>query len=214
MSVRVLSGPTIITRWGQLGAGLDRMPDQVRTGVTFPNRWSRRRSKSHGEDLVRSLYAEHGKSLLAYATRLTNDRAAAEDVVQETLLRAWKHAEALTKGRGSVRGWLLTVARNIVTDWYRAKTARAAEVGGQDQYAPAHRDHAEEVVDSMAVLDAMERLSQEHRDVLVQLYYQGRTVGETADALGVPPGTVKSRSYYALRALRVDMSETGAGVRR
>ncbi|MGH3777586.1 MAG: sigma-70 family RNA polymerase sigma factor [Pseudonocardiaceae bacterium] len=177
-------------------------------------RWPRRRQQAHGEDLVRSLYAEHGKSLLAYATRLTNDRAAAEDVVQETLLRAWKHADALKNGRGSVRGWLLTVARNIVTDRYRAKAARAAEVGEQDQLAPAQRDHADEVVNSMVVLDAMERLSPEHRDVVVQLYYRGQTVGETAEVLGVPPGTVKSRSYYALRALRVDMFETGAEVGR
>ncbi|HEV7450140.1 MAG TPA: sigma-70 family RNA polymerase sigma factor [Pseudonocardiaceae bacterium] len=182
--------------------------------MTIPGWWPRRRQKAHGEDLVRSLYAEHGKSLLAYATRLTNDRAAAEDIVQETLLRAWKHADALKSGQGSVRGWLLTVARNIVTDRYRAKAARAAEVGEQDQQAPAQRDHAEDVVNSMVVLDAIERLSQEHRDVLVQLYYRGHTVGETAAVLGVPPGTVKSRSYYALRALRADMSETGAGVGR
>ncbi len=214
MSVRVLSGPTVIMRSGQPRAGLDRMSDQVRTGVTLPGRWSRRRQQDHGEDLVRSWYAEHGKSLLAYATRLTNDRAAAEDVVQETLLRAWKHADALTSGQGSVRGWLLTVARNIVTDRYRAKAARATEVSEQDQQAPAQRDHAEEVVNSMVVLDAMERLSPEHRDVLVQLYYHGRTVVETATVLGVAPGTVKSRSYHALRALRVDISENGAEVGR
>lgn len=203
-----------MVRSGQRGAGLDRTPDQVRTCVTISGRWPRRRQQAHGEDLVRSLYAEHGKGLLAYATRLTNDRAAAEDVVQETLLRAWKHADALTSGRGSVRGWLLTVARNIVTDRHRAKAARAAEVGEQDQPAPAQRDHADEVVNSMVVLDAVERLSQQHRDVLVQLYYRGHTVGETAEVLGVPPGTVKSRSYYALRALRVDMSEAGAEVGR
>ncbi len=64
------------------------------------------------ETLIRTLYAEHGRSLLAYATRLTGDRAAAEDVVQETLVRAWKHAGDLTEGKGSVRGWLLTVATN------------------------------------------------------------------------------------------------------
>ncbi|MGH3871113.1 MAG: sigma-70 family RNA polymerase sigma factor [Pseudonocardiaceae bacterium] len=178
------------------------------------DRWPRRRDTARGEDLVRSLYAEHGKCLLAYATRLTGDRATAEDVVQETLLRAWKHADALTSGPGSIRGWLLTVTRNIVTDRFRAKAARAVEVGEQDQHAAAQRDHAEEVVNSMAVLDAIQRLSREHRDVLVQLYYHGRSVGEAAEALGVPAGTVKSRSYYALRALRVDMSDTGAEVGR
>ncbi|MDQ4105233.1 MAG: sigma-70 family RNA polymerase sigma factor [Actinomycetota bacterium] len=180
----------------------------------MPGWWPSRKQKAHGEDLVRSLYAEHGKSLLAYATRLTNDRAAAEDIVQETLLRAWKHADAVSGGHGSVRGWLLTVARNIITDRYRAKAVRPVEVDEQDQQVPAQRDHAEDVVNSMVVLDAMERLSQEHRDVLVQLYYRGRSVGETAEVLGVAPGTVKSRSYYALRALRVDMSAVEAEVGR
>jgi RNA polymerase sigma-70 factor (ECF subfamily) len=189
------------------------MPDQ-RTGVTISGWWPSRRQKARDEDLIRSLYAEHGRSLLAYATRLTNDRAAAEDIVQETLLRAWKHADDVAGRRGSVRGWLLTVARNIVTDRYRAKMARPAEVGEQDQQVPAQRDHAEDVVNSMVVLDAMDRLSPEHRDVLVELYYRGRTVGETAEVLGVAPGTVKSRSYYALRALRVDMAVAVAEVGR
>lgn len=80
------------------------------------------------EALVRALYEEHGRALLAYATRLTGDRAAAEDVVQETLIRAWRHPDALLNGKGSVRGWLLTVARNIITDRHRARAARPTEV--------------------------------------------------------------------------------------
>ncbi|WP_020671998.1 sigma-70 family RNA polymerase sigma factor [Amycolatopsis nigrescens] len=175
----------------------------------------RRRRRAPGEELIRELYREHGRSLLAYATRLTGDRAAAEDVVQETLLRAWKHADALESGKGSVRGWLLTVARNIITDRVRARAARPPEVG--EQVGPADsavRDHAQEVVDSMAVLGAMDRLSGEHREVLVEIYYRGRTVAEAAQRLGVAPGTVKSRSYYALRALRAAMSGGGTEVTR
>ena len=71
---------------------------------------------------------------------------------------------------------------------------------------PLERDHAQGVVDSMTVLGALDRLSPEHREVLVEMYYRGRTVQETAAALGVPPGTVKSRSYYALRAMRAVIS--------
>jgi len=66
----------------------------------------------------------------------------------------------------------------------------------------------------VVVLEALETLSPEHRDVLVELYYRGRSVVEAAAALGVPPGTVKSRSYYALRALRVTMGGQAAGVAR
>jgi RNA polymerase sigma-70 factor (ECF subfamily) len=157
---------------------------------------------TNDEAIVRSLYEQHGRSLLAYATRLTGDRAAAEDVVQETLVRAWKHAATLSEERGSVRGWLLTVARNIVTDRARAKAARPQEVAESPATPPIERDHSQTVVDTMVVLEALDRVSPEHRDVLVELYYRGRSVNEAATALGIPPGTVKSRSYYALRALK------------
>jgi RNA polymerase sigma-70 factor (ECF subfamily) len=160
-------------------------------------------SQAAGEALVRALYEEHGRALLAYATRLTRDRAAAEDVVQETLMRAWRHPEVLVNGRSSVRGWLLTVARNIVTDRIRARGARPAEVAeSESQPAAVDRHPAEQVVDSVVVMSAMDRLSNDHRVVLEEVYFKGRSIAETAELLSIPPGTVKSRCYYALRALR------------
>lgn len=163
---------------------------------------SRRRQADADEALVRSIYEEHGRALLAYATRLTGDPAAAEDVVQETLVRAWQHPEVLVNGKGSVRGWLLTVTRNIITDRVRARSVRPTEVAESPINPAVARDHADTVVDSMVVLAALDQLSGHHRDVLVELYFRGRSVTETADILGIPPGTVKSRSHHALRALR------------
>jgi RNA polymerase sigma-70 factor, ECF subfamily len=160
------------------------------------------RQAAADEALIRSLFNEHGRALLAYATRLTNDRAAAEEIVQETLVRAWRNPDALVNGRGSVRGWLLTVARNIVIDRARAKAARPTEVAESPGTEPVHRDHAESVVNSVVVLEALQRLSEEHRSVLIEIYFRGRNVNEAAQSLGIPVGTVKSRSYYALRALR------------
>jgi RNA polymerase sigma-70 factor (ECF subfamily) len=154
------------------------------------------------EALVRSLFEEHGRAMLAYATQLTRDRAAAEDVVQEALVRAWRHPDSLVNGKGSVRGWLLTVVRNIVLDQVRARNARATEVREGPVEAAIEHDHADQVVNSVLVVDALSRLSDEHRQVLEQIYLLGSTVAETAKTLGIPPGTVKSRSYYALRALR------------
>jgi RNA polymerase sigma-70 factor (ECF subfamily) len=188
-------------------------PDERgRQRVSIVGRWPRGGRKASDEALIRSLYEEHGRSLLAYATRLTGDRASAEDVVQETLLRAWKHAEAMVNQKGSVRGWLLTVARNIITDRARARSARPTEVAETPTTGPVAGDHAEAVVNSMVVLNALDHLSPEHREVLVELYYRGRTVSEVAQVLGVPPGTVKSRSYYALRAMRTAISGNGTEV--
>jgi RNA polymerase sigma-70 factor (ECF subfamily) len=162
----------------------------------------RRRPASSDEALIRALYEEHGGALLAYATRLTGDRGSAEDVLQETLIRAWRHAESLSEASGSIRGWLFTVARNIITDKMRAKAARPVEVAVSPTTVPIERDHADQVVDSIVALEALEHLSEEHRSVLVEIYFQGRTVAETAELLGIPVGTVKSRSHNAMKNLR------------
>lgn len=154
------------------------------------------------EAVILSLYEEHARTLLAYATRLTGDRCAAEDVVQETLMRAWRHPDALASEKGSVGGWLLTVTRNIVTDRYRRRSVRPAEVAESVARPAVQGDHADEVVNSMTVLAALDRLSPEHRDVLTEIYFRDASVAEAAQALGVPPGTVKSRSHYALAAMR------------
>lgn len=169
--------------------------------------WSRGRQRvSTDEALVRSLYEEHGAALLAYATRLLGDRSSAEDVLQETLIRAWRHAGSLSESQGSIRGWLFTVARNIVTDKLRAKAARPAEVPESVTTVPVEHDHAQRVADSMLALEALERLSAEHRSVLVEIYFHDRSVAETAELLGIPAGTVKSRSHNALKVLRESMA--------
>lgn len=154
------------------------------------------------DSLIKSLYADHGRSLLAYAIRMTGDRYAAEDLVQDTIIKAWKNADTLFSGTRSVRAWLLTVLRNLITDRARAKAVRPTEVADSPWYGPIQRDHAEDVVDSMVVLRALETLPPHHKDVLVELYYRGKTATDAADVLGIPVGTVRSRAFNALRSLR------------
>lgn len=166
------------------------------------------------EALVRTLFEEHGNAILAYATRLLGDRAAAEDIVQEALVRAWRHPEVLVNGKGSVRAWLFTVVRNLVTDTVRARKARPQEVAETPMSVPVQKDHSQQVVDSMFVLRALDRLSAEHREVLEHTYLRGLTIEQTARELEIPVGTVKSRSFKALRALRDRFSVEHAELRR
>lgn len=160
------------------------------------------------EELVRALYAEHAAALLRFTLRMTDgDRQRAEDIVQETLLRAWLHPEAIAER--PARPWLFAVARNLAVDAHRARKARPQEVGeGALKLIPVP-DEADRVLESWAVADALAALRPDHRQVLLETYYRGRSVAEAAVVLGVPAGTVKSRAFYALRALRLALEERG-----
>lgn len=157
------------------------------------------------EHELAALQREHGRPLFALLLRLSDgDRQRAEDLVQETLVRAWQHPEALRADAfDSVRPWLLTVGRRLAIDARRARQARPAEVGDAVlEHAPVCADHAERSAATLDVREAVKTLTPEHREVLVLVYFQGASVAEAAATLGIPPGTVKSRAYYALRALR------------
>lgn len=157
------------------------------------------------------LHSEHGKALYGFLLGLTSgDRHRAEDLLQETLFRAWKHPEALESGHTSMRPWLYTVARRLAIDARRARLVRPAEVGPDAlEHSQAADDRTEQSVAALDIREALRLLSPEHRAVLVQIYYRGASVCEAAEALGVPPGTVKSRTHYALRALRAAMPGYG-----
>lgn len=161
------------------------------------------------DELVRVIYEEHAASLLGYVVGLTGDRPLAEDVVQETMLRVWRHPEASAPNRGPLRPWLITVARNIVIDKARARKARPAEVGEACLATAGVDDGLDAILVATDVADAIGMLTASHREVVLEMYFRGRTVVEAAEILGVPIGTVKSRTYYALRALRLALEEKG-----
>ncbi len=160
------------------------------------------------EQLLEAIHAAHAAALHRYVARLTRDDAEAQDVVQEALLRLWRHPEVLERPEESVRAWLFTVARNLVVDHLRS--ARHARERTTDQVPETPEpDATQAVLDAWLVADALVELSPEHRAVVVGAYYRGRTVAELAQEQGVPAGTVKSRMHYALRALRLALQEKG-----
>jgi len=164
---------------------------------------------SRDEQLLRALYAEHATALWSFVVPLVGgDRVRAQDVVQETMLRAWRQPEVLAQLRGPVRPWLFTVARRLVIDeWRRHRTDR--DVPLDDGPETSEDDATDAVLDTWIVGEALSRLSPQHRAVLEQCYYQGRTTADAAAVLGIPEGTVKSRTHYALRALRLALQEMG-----
>ena len=160
--------------------------------------------------LMTSLHAEHAGVLYAFVLRYVDDRDQARDVVQETLLRAWRHLDKLDPQRAETRSYLFTVARNLITDQWRAAQRRPRlvhdDAAMDAQHAPDQLDAA---ISGWLVTDALERLTPEHRTVVDALYFRGSSVAATAVELGLPEGTVKSRSYYAVRALRAIFEEMG-----
>lgn len=157
----------------------------------------------------------HRADLLAFVRRLTHDHDAAQDIVQETLLRAWRHPELADRPPPAVRAWLFTVARRLVIDRWRSGAARheiTTDVVGDGDALPfggIDPDRSALVLDRWIVTEALRALSLDHRRVVVAAYYEGRSTAEIAGALRIPEGTVKSRLHYGLRSLRLLLQERG-----
>jgi len=160
-------------------------------------------SAEDADAAFRSLYAEHGPALLRVAAALTGgDHGRAEDLVQETMLRAWAHRSNLYIQDRSPRAWLITTARRLAIDAHRARRARPQEAELDEYLALAGGQRADTGIDESGVRAAIATLPGPQRQVLTEVYYRDRSVAETARILQIPPGTVKSRAFYGLRALR------------
>ena len=161
--------------------------------------------------MMRVLYDEHAAALWRYALRLTGDAARAEDVVQETLLRAWRHPEVTADTERSARAWLFTVARNLIIDERRSARFRN-EIGTADVETVADRagpDEVDSALDRLLLGTALSQLSEDHRAVILRAYYQGMDHRADRRGLQIAEGTVKSRLHYAVRALRLNLQEMG-----
>ncbi|TCJ19925.1 sigma-70 family RNA polymerase sigma factor [Rubrobacter taiwanensis] len=176
-------------------------------------RLRRLRAARTGEEEIRAAYREHAGELYRLALRSLGDRGLAEEVVQETFVRAWRSRERFDAERGSMRTWLFAIARNLVVDAARKRAARppgtrGGSESGEESSGPVE-DPAERTLRALLVGEALESLSEDHRRVIFEVYYQGRLYSEVAEDLGVPSGTLRSRMYYALKSLRLTLEEMG-----
>jgi RNA polymerase sigma-70 factor, ECF subfamily len=164
--------------------------------------------RDDGGDELRELYRRYSGELFGFACNALGDRDLAEEVVQDVFARAWRHAGDYDPRRASVRTWLYSIARNRVVDARRRAAVRPGVAGGVEPESPVELDRTlEQAVLRWQVAAALARLSPEHREVIRLAHYGGLTLREIAERQGIPLGTVKSRTSYALRSLRLILDE-------
>lgn len=169
---------------------------------------------------LRAVYDAHGPELYRFARRSLGDAGLAEEAVQEAFVRAWRASASYDPARASQRTWLFAILRNVVIDLARARRSRPAlapddgvRAGAPGSTDPAGLDVAEDGIDRMLTLwqveAALAELADDHRKVLVEVHWRGRPYADVAEELGIPEGTVKSRVYYGLRAMRGALEAQG-----
>jgi RNA polymerase sigma-70 factor (ECF subfamily) len=162
-----------------------------------------------GEPLE-ALYDRFGARVYGLGLHLLGDRGLAEDVVQDTFVRLWRSAARFDPERGSARTFVFTLARRAAVDLLRRRAARPATAPLPEEHPALTSDEAfDELVTGIEVRAALDALSPKHREILELHVLADLSQAQVADRLGVPLGTVKTRTFYALRALRAELEERG-----
>jgi RNA polymerase sigma-70 factor (ECF subfamily) len=155
------------------------------------------------------LYRRYEGRLYGLGIRLLGDTGLAEELVQETFVRLWRRADRFDPRRGTVSTFVYAVARRIAVDLWRRPSSRPFAAPAYDV---VDADAIDQLLIGLTVRDALESLSEAHREVLELSYTQDLTQSQIAAKLGLPLGTVKTRTYYALRALKLALEERGVDV--
>ena len=159
------------------------------------------------DSVLRELYSHYAKALHGYVEQFCPDRSSADDIVQETFIRAWRHLPQLRTDDRMIRPWLFRVARNLLTDANRAARARPKMVPAEPTREAGTDSGLDEVLDRQLLSAAFRHLSPAHQSVLLETFYRGGTTAAVARELGIPHGTARSRLHYALDALRQQLQE-------
>ena len=157
-------------------------------------------------DAVGELYDRYARRIFALGLSALGDRGLAEEVVQETFVRIWRAAGRYDPKRGAPASWIFTIARRVAIDLHRRAPCTIA---GEAPDAGALDANLEGLVLELTVRDALDALGEQQREILELAYRQGLSQSEVAARLGIPLGTVKSRTFHALRALHAALTERG-----
>jgi RNA polymerase sigma-70 factor (ECF subfamily) len=192
---------------------MEALGTEIRGHVGYPSSATAVKARPDAaDDLVPLLYKDFRATLFSQVLALTNhDRQWTEDVVQETMIRAWQHSGTLEREPGMLRGWLLTVARRIVIDGWRNRRVRPQEVALEIPENAESTDRADSSLAALTISRALSELDEKYQSVIAETYLAGNTVRQAATILGIPEGTVKSRLYTAMRQLRKALGEVAVG---
>jgi RNA polymerase sigma factor (sigma-70 family) len=174
-----------------------------------------RRVRSADEEAFRALFRRYGPLAKGLAYRVVRQRSMAEEIVQEAFLALWKDPESYREDRGTFRSWLLATVHHRAVDLVRREEAQRRR--GLEQQAETEAV-AEDIADSVAdsvdlagtrrrVQAALQDIAPAQRQVLEKMYFEGRTQADVARELGLPLGTVKSRTLLGMRRLRLLLLE-------
>lgn len=156
------------------------------------------------------LYRRYERRLYGFGVRFLGDRGLAEELVQETFLRVWRTADRFDPARGTVSAYLFSIARRLAVDIWRRPSSRPLHPEVEED--PEVDDTIDRLLRRLAVKDALDSLSDAHREVLNLSYESDLTQTEIAARLRISLGTVKSRTYHALRAFQRAAEERGIDV--
>jgi RNA polymerase sigma-70 factor, ECF subfamily len=158
---------------------------------------------------VAGFYDAHGAELYRFSYRMLQDRHRAEEAVQDTFVRAWKHSEKWNEALGSQRTWLFSIAHNVCIDAIRARSSRPALAHPAMENTETTEPSLESAMDSWLVEEALRRIREDQRTAIVETYLKGKTYSEVAAATGANEATLRSRVFYGLKALRLALEELG-----
>jgi RNA polymerase sigma-70 factor (ECF subfamily) len=154
------------------------------------------------------LYRRYERRLYRFGVQRLGNNGLADEMVQETFVRLWRTAGNFDAEKASVQTYLYVIARSVAADVRKRPSSRPL-LPVEDADMPPQPDTVDQIIDSMIVREALESLGSGHAQVIQLAQDEGLTQSQIAERLGLPLGTVKTRMFHGIRAMRVALAERG-----